>query len=128
MTFDNHELLDFTADLKKAVAAAEPRVAKTMKQAAVEVKRSWQENAWSMVNSSRVKHFPATITTESEGELRWLIGPERDRTQGFLGALLEYGAVYSAPHNLMKDAVDKNEPKISQAVIDDIYRELKRII
>lgn len=127
MDFDNSELIDFTADLKRAASKAEPTVAKAVKLTAIEIQRDWRSNVRRFA-ARRAVHLPAAITIETEGKTSALIGPERDRQQGFLGAILEYGAVYSAPHNMMKDAVDKNEARFSKGVIDAIYKEMRRTL
>jgi hypothetical protein len=124
---DNSELIDFTNDLRRAIPKAEPTVKKAVKLTAIEIQRDWRSNA-RKVAPRRGVHFPASITIETEGTTGALIGPERDKPQGFLGAILEYGAVYSAPHNLMKDAVDKNERRFSKGVLDAIYAELRRTV
>jgi HK97 gp10 family phage protein len=127
MRIDNSDLTRLALDLQRAATNSEDTVEKRVKTTANYIKRDWKDNARA-ASQRHGKHFPNSITVEKTGKTEAEIGPERGRTQGFLGAILEYGAVYSAPHNLMKDAADKNEKEFSDKVLRDVHLALRRLI
>jgi hypothetical protein len=46
------------------------------------------------------------------------VGPDKDRRQGALGNLLEYGSIKNPPHPHMGPAGDAEEPKFAKAMQD----------
>jgi ABC-type oligopeptide transport system substrate-binding subunit len=128
VTFDNRELDKLQLDLSLLAKEGDDAVTKPVEDIAKAIQKDWQANARA-ASPKHAKHFPRSITIETKSQgTHAEIGPERAKTQGFLGAILEYGAVYSPPFNLMKDAVDRSEKRFSKLISDSVHKEIKRRI
>lgn len=76
------------------------------------------------VFSSGLAHAPAyprSITFETHergiGEVDADIGPDKNRPQGALGNLLEYGSVNNPPHAHLGPALDREGPRFVTAFV-----------
>lgn len=66
--------------------------------------------------------YPASITYETHvrggGTVEGLVGPDKDRPQGALGNLLEYGSANNAPLTHLGPALDIEGPDFEKAMRD----------
>jgi hypothetical protein len=89
------------------------------------VKSSWQEKASGNVFAPA---FPASITYDTVAtatEIRSEIGPDKDRPQGALGNLIEFGSVNNPPRGYGQAALEENEDDFERGLsiaIDDALR------
>jgi len=110
------------------------RSGRTLRQAievtARHVRDTARENATGM---SHAPAFPYSITYDIEGsgsratgsQLSAEIGPDKDRPQGALGNLIEYGSVKNPPQGIMHGALQANEADFERGVdraIDDALK------
>lgn len=94
-------------------------VERVVKKGAVNVKKDWRDNA--KTDHGRAGKaaplYPYSITFDgpvrkSGGLIEAEIGPDKNKRQGSLGNLLEYGSPHSAPREDGKGAGDKELPNL----------------
>lgn len=111
------------ADLDKAISTAIPEITGVLSKGAFNIKKDWQ-GSW-----KGLKHAPAlpyAVTYDivvTPGAISAEIGPDKDRRQGALGNLLEYGSINNAPHPGGSPALDTEAPKF-EAALDALTEKL----
>jgi hypothetical protein len=101
------------ADLAEAPIKAGRNIRSAVEFTAHGIRDDWRTLATGFVH---LPAFPASITYDLSGiqafggtTLQAEIGPDKDRAQGALGNLVEYGSVNNAPLGLGAAALAKNE-------------------
>ena len=112
------DLTGLIADLRRAGGeAVMRRVEAVVKKAAVNVKRDWRDNALAS-SGVHTPRYPYSITFDEpvrEGKsVSVEIGPDKAKSQGALGNLLEYGSVNNPPHNDGKRAAEAEAPRFER--------------
>lgn len=128
--FDFSELEQLAADLGKAGSNAGPFVRKAVEVTARNVRDDWRDAAKGMAHAPA---FPYSITYDLIGfqgfgatVLDAEIGPDKTRTQGALGNLIEFGSRNNPPKGLGHGALQRNEEDFVtglEKAIDDAMRE-----
>lgn len=112
MTADVHEVEELAQDLMAAVVKVQTKAMGIVRKGAVNIKKDWRQNA--TVSAGRhAPRYPFSIDFDmapSVGAIIAEIGPDKDKTQGALGNLIEFGSVHNPPHNDGGRALDKEEP------------------
>lgn len=75
----------------------------------------------------RSRHYPQSISYEVEVDAARVsaeIGPDKSRTQGALGNILEYGTSKNAPLPHLGPALLAEEPRYVKALADEVARSL----
>jgi hypothetical protein len=104
------------ADLLLAGHAAGSEVQAVVAKGALNIKNDWREG-WSGL--AHAPALPAAIsyeTTVHVGDISAEIGPDKDKRQGALGNLLEFGTATSGPHPAGQQALDREEPRFIAAI------------
>ena len=86
-----------------------PAVERTTKKAALNIKKDAKARILAQVHKGYVKQYPNAITYEVEtsGEVVTAeVGPDKDKRQGDLGNLLEYGTSERPPYPHLEPAFD----------------------
>ncbi|MET8658153.1 hypothetical protein [Streptomyces griseus] len=99
--FDMGDVRRLERHLARAIPRARQDTRAVMLRGAVNVKKGWQANA----RSSAPVHAPAypnsigfDLLMFGPDQLLAIIGPDKGKTQGALGNILEYGSVKNPPH------------------------------
>jgi len=115
--FDDHELKAFTRDLERAARIMPAEAAKVVAKAAVNIKKDARRRV------SGLKHAPAypfSITFDDVQRTgtyaKTEVGPDKDKRQGALGNILEYGSVHNHPHPHLAPAAEAEEPRFARAM------------
>ena len=105
------------AALNAAIAAGDGVIAAEgaaiVRRGALNVKNDWRRNATATAGA-HARLYPRSISydvTEAPGFVEAEIGPDKDRPQGPLGNILEYGTSTQAGHNDGGQALDDEEPR-----------------
>jgi len=112
------DLLNLARTLEQAAAGAEAAVSGVVRRGALNVKNDWRANA-TVTAGRHARLYPGSISYDVHaipGGAEAIIGPDKDRPQGPLGNLLEYGSVNNAPHNDGGRALDAEEPRMVDAI------------
>lgn len=110
---------ELIADLEAAAADVASEGEKVVSKGALNVKNDWKR-AWSSIKHA--PHIPRSISydiSNDGAEISAVIGPEDDPvTQGYLGAILEFGGIHSGPVPGGLPAAAAEEPRFAAAVAD----------
>lgn len=123
---DTHELDelidDFDALPQRIVAGARRRV----ERGAVNIKREWKRR-WE--GHDHIPHLPNAISYDvhDDGErFTAEVGPDKEKRQGPLGNIIEFGTVNSAPIPGGSPALDEEEPRFVNTMADLAEKALDR--
>ncbi|MFE6785196.1 hypothetical protein ACFVFF_23355 [Streptomyces sp. NPDC057680] len=95
------ELVHLAAVLTENLAEAEPQMVAVVTRGALNVKNGWRANAIATAGR-HARRYPYSIgydVTPLPGGATAEIGPDKAKTQGPLGNLLEFGSSNNPPHN-----------------------------
>lgn len=118
LTFDTAEVAEVADLLAKApgVAAAEAR--RVVAKGALNVKTDARRR---ISGHPHMPSLPAAITYdthETVGTVWAEIGPDKEKRQGALGNIAEYGTPKNAPIPFMRPAAETERPKFEKAMED----------
>ena len=109
ISFDTSDLDNLEADLGKMSVPVLRNVRKAVEITARKIK----DDAKSIIAGHRfLKAYPASITYDMKYGLTSvtaIIGPDKNRPQGALGNIIEYGSVNNPPVKHLGPALEKNE-------------------
>ncbi|MFJ2631061.1 hypothetical protein ACIO6U_03730 [Streptomyces sp. NPDC087422] len=118
MGIDLSELEAMNAAIAASEAAVQREARAIVSKGALNIKTGWAANAQES-SGHHAPHYPRSISydvTEAPGLIEAEIGPDKDRTQGPLGNILEFGTSTQAGHNDGGRALDDEEPRFEAAV------------
>jgi hypothetical protein len=111
-------------DLLGAGAAVLPAVRAVTAKGALNVKNEWRQH-WT--GHAHAPLLPLAVTYDTSFAptgAEAVIGPDKDKSQGALGNLFEYGSSNNAPIPGGAPALDKEAPRFEQALGDVAERVL----
>lgn len=128
-SIDTSELDTLAADLDRHAGHVGTDVAAVVRRGALNVKRDAQAFATGI---SYAPHYPASIGYDIEGDGRYaqieaVIGPDKDKPQGALGNILEYGvpSQNTEPRRHLGPALDREAPNFEKALGDVVEKVLR---
>lgn len=118
---DKTELDRLTADLGEVPRRASRNLRQAIEVTARKVRDTARANASGMAHAPA---FPYSITYDITGSggsgtgstLDAEIGPDKDRPQGALGNLIEYGSIRNPPQGIMHGALQANEADFERGI------------
>lgn len=121
---DASEVHDLAKVLANAAGVAPATARAIVKRGAQQIKMDAQRRVTGLKHAPA---YPRAITYDTHETLTsaWAeIGPDKDKRQGALGNLLEFGSPTSAPHPHMAPAAAAEEPKFAKAIEDAAAKAL----
>lgn len=118
-TADVRQLTQAALVLRSSTTEAAQEMARVVTRGALNVKRGWADNARSS-SGRHAPHYPRSISYDVHpipGGAHAEIGPDKGKTQGALGNLLEFGSVHNAPHNDGGRALADEDPRFVAAAL-----------
>jgi hypothetical protein len=118
---DMSEVNALAADLMATTFATLPAVEKVTEVAAVKIKKDAQKRIKAADQHGRLPGYPSSITydTATRGvSVSAEIGPDKDRNQGPLGNVLEYGTSDTAPIPHLGPALDAEAPIFERLIAE----------
>lgn len=115
---DDHELRRYIADLDTVPTRLDRDLVRVGEKGALNIKKDWQA-AWA--SHSYIGPLSRAVTYERytrREELEWVIGPDKNREQGALGNIIEYGSPTSAPIQGGGPALDRETPRLEKHIAD----------
>jgi hypothetical protein len=116
VSIDLRELDELVADIGRVGIRTEARVRPVVAKGALNIKTRWAE-LWADLESA--PRLAAAVTYDLEQSATAfgaLIGPDKDRPQGALGNLVEFGSVNNAPTPGGQPALDEEAPRFEAAI------------
>lgn len=120
MTFEVHGIDELVRDLSDAPRKVQRQVPDVVRKGAVQIK----DEARRLAEGNRyAPYYPASISFDDGWKGRGYeaeIGPDKDRPQGALGNILEYGVPSqgTSPQPHLRPALDNEEPRFLRALED----------
>ena len=121
------DLRSLAHDLSEAPKRAQRDAVAVVEHAALNVKNGWKANA-KRSSGHHARMYPATISYELAlgpallGVVEAEVGPDKNKPQGALGNLLEFGSVNNPPKNdggrALRDEAPKFEVELAKVTLD----------
>lgn len=112
------------ADLAAAPVRLTAEIAPVASKGALNIKNGWRASASGLAHAPL---YPNSITYDLDVQPDGVsaeIGPDKDKRQGALGNLIEFGSSKNPPHLDGQRALDAEEPRFIAAVEDLAERAL----
>lgn len=104
------------ADLTSAPLRVQAKVAPVVIHGAGNIQREWRERASGLAHAPL---YPSSITFDAgwkRGGFEAEVGPDKERPQGPLGNLIEYGSAKNPPHGNDVAVADAETPRFEKAI------------
>lgn len=124
MDIDDSEVRAYIAELDRVPGVLQDEVVKVGEKGALNIKKDWQQ-AWS--GHSYIGPLSRAISYDRRfrgSEVEWEIGPDKERAQGALGNVIEFGTVKNAPIPGGLPALDREAPRTEKALGDVLGKVL----
>lgn len=109
---------ELAAEFELAKAKTLPEVAAVVVKGGVNIKKDWA-SAWKGLKHVRVLPYAIGFdVTTAVGSISAEIGPDKDKRQGPLANLIEFGSLNNPPHPGGGPALDKEAPRFEKALYD----------
>lgn len=125
VSVDSDDLARFALKLDRVVSEVPDEAAKVVEKGALNTKNGMRRRA------SGIRHapaYPSAITYDTSQGFRGPeaeIGPDKNRRQGALGNILNYGTVKNPPIPHVEPAADEELPRFEKAMEDLSVRLLE---
>lgn len=118
LKIDHGDLDRWVLKLDEATSAAPEETTKVVAKGALNIKSSARSR---ISGHPHAPAYPSSITYDMRQGFRGAeaeIGPDKERRQGALGNVLEYGTTNNAPLPHIRPAADEELPRFEQAMTD----------
>jgi hypothetical protein len=122
MKADFSEVNLLVGDFTRAGLTAGTRVVPILQRGGGNMQREARRN---IAGLAHAPHYPASITFDVDSTIAGVaveVGPDKDRPQGALGNLLEYGSAKNPPHAHLGPALDREAPNIERYILKELSR------
>jgi hypothetical protein len=115
---ESPELKRFALDLDNAADVAPEEVRKVVQRGALNIKNDARRRISGRAHLPRYPHSISYDSTPTPSGAYADIGPDKRRTQGALGNVIEYGTIQNAPIPHLDPAGRAEMPRFARAVED----------
>jgi hypothetical protein len=122
---DMSEVNHLAADLMAASFATLPMAEKVLEVGAAKIKKGAQRNIQAADRAGRLPGYPSSITYDVDtrgAKVSAEIGPDKERNQGPLGNVLEYGTSRNAPIPHLQPALEAEAPTVERLLGEGAVR------
>ena len=119
------DFANLARDLEREATVTPEQVRTVVQVGSANIKRDWRASASGLAHAPAYPYSITYDTVEGRDSVRGEIGPDKDKAQGSLGNLLEFGSVHNEPHNDGGNALLAEEPRFVAALEDLAGRELR---
>lgn len=104
------------ADLKREAEIAPAESRKVVQKGCLNIKNDWRKRWTGFPHAPRLPYAISYDTTMTGERVEGEVGPDKDKRQGSLGNLFEYGSVNNAPIPGGAPALQAEQPKFERAM------------
>jgi hypothetical protein len=125
VSIDSDDLARLTVQLDKAASKSPQEAAKVVEKGALNIKNGMRRR---VTGIGHAPAYPSAITYDTSQGFRGPeaeIGPDKNRRQGALGNILNYGTVKNPPIPHVEPAADEEMPRFERAMEDLSVRLLE---
>lgn len=121
MSIDDSEVRGLAQILVEAAGRSRSEVRKVVARGALNIKRDAQNATKGLAHAPAYPRAISYDTKELAQTISAEIGPDKEKRQGALGSLIEFGSVNNPPRPHMIPAGEREQPKFEKA-LDDLAR------
>jgi hypothetical protein len=110
------------ADLAREAKIAPAEGRKVVQKGLLNIKQDWRKRWSGLPHAPRLPYSITYDTKQIGGRIEGEVGPDKDRPQGALGNLLEFGSLNNAPRPGGTPALATEKPKFEKAMEDLAFR------
>lgn len=125
VSIDSDDLARFELKLDRVVSEVPGEAAKVVEKGALNIKNGMRRRASGIAHAPA---YPSAVTYDTSNGFRGPeaeIGPDKNKRQGALGNILNYGTVKNAPIPHVEPAADEELPRFERAMEDLSVRLLE---
>ncbi len=112
---DVSDLTAWEHDLEKVAVTVVPKMEAIVTKGALNVKNGARDLAKQIGPHARIYPYSISYDVTTEGlKVEAEIGPDKDKPQGALGNLLQYGSSKNPPHDHLGPPLDAEAPRLEQ--------------
>lgn len=119
---DTAELVALANELRRIRSRLKPAMKKAVTKSAITLRDDARARIIAQSSKGYVKQYPKSIThtvTDSSGTVvKAEVGPDKNRTQGALGNILEYGTSKRPPYPHLQPALEAQADPFEQGMGD----------
>jgi hypothetical protein len=115
---DISQLLGLAADLRQAGPVTRAQARGVVAKGAQNIKKDWRAGWKGLKHAPRLPYAIDYDLASGPAGPEAEIGPNKDKTQGALGNLLEFGSSKNPPHPAGQAALDREEPRFIAALTE----------
>lgn len=104
------------ADLAREAKIAPAGARKVVQKGCLNVKTDWRRRWSGYPHAPRLPYAVSYDTKQLGGRIEGEVGPDKDKPQGALGNLFEYGSLKNAPIPGGAPALEAEKPKFERAM------------
>lgn len=109
-------LMELAADLTKAQSQTLPEIAKIVGKGSGNIKQAWRRRWQGLAHAPALPYAIGYDVFYTFGAVRGEVGPDKNRRQGALGNLIEFGSVNNAPIPGGAPSLAEEAPKFERAL------------
>lgn len=110
------------ADLAHEAKVAPAEALKVVQKGCFNIKKDWRKRWSGFPHAPRLPYAIGYDTKRLGGRIDGEVGPDKDKPQGALGNLFEYGSLNNAPIPGGAPALQAEQPKFEKAMLDLAFR------
>lgn len=119
------DLNRLAAELDTAAGVAPEEARKVVAHGAFNIKKDWRQAWTGLAHAPALPYAISYDVRQVGGRVAAEIGPDKDKRQGALGNLIEYGSVNNAPRPGGLPALEREAPRFEKAMEDLAVRALE---
>ncbi|MGZ4465203.1 MAG: hypothetical protein ACXVW0_07590 [Nocardioides sp.] len=104
------------ADDLRAASRSTRVVRPVLARGALNIKNDWRDAWRGLAHAPALPYAIGYDLTVGVGGLSAVVGPDKDKPQGALGNIIEFGSATSGPHPGGQAALDREEPRFLSAL------------
>lgn len=116
-------LTEIAVEMEGLRYATLPEAIAVVSKGSLNVKKGWQQRWKGNRHAPALAYAVGYDVTTTPGAITGTIGPDKDRRQGPLGSLVEFGSVNNAPTPGGAPALDDEAPRF-EAAVDALAKKL----
>lgn len=112
-------------DLEQAPEEARRGVRPVVQKGLLNIKKDWQARWRGLSHAPALSSAISYDTKETPSGASGEVGPDKEKRQGDLGNIIEYGSMNNPPHPGGAPALEAEEPRFMRAMEDLGFRAVK---
>jgi hypothetical protein len=118
MDVDTTQLRAWSATLNRAADECPEEAKKVVGKGCNNIKKDWQRRWTGLSHAPALPYAISYDVTQAGDVITGEVGPDKNKRQGALGNLIEFGSINNPPHPGGAPALDAEGPRFERALAD----------